>query len=581
MAFTNHKENYEQVLIWISNSIDEVRNNINSISYPLFVYLYLDLSKKGDSERFFKTFSHYFCEHDDELIELAAFSEGVVSKYTKNKTHIYVPKIIFDVFLHFLTTENLSLILEIINKHFEISSLLSKIKQTNHVVLNLSADDLEKINSRTNIFPSKIKKDIDVNLNIKLNKKNKGEKTLLSKILIPIPEQYYDVQTFSFNTLKIDQTHPPTIGCFTVLNSHNKMNCCDISSDSGLIAVGLKDGQINLYLLDEHFPEDLDDDLIKEMEIYKDKYDKMLRGGEIFYSLSEPLGDLDEDNVANQAFEKIKKNRYTVLNGHSEAVLSVSFSPDNKYLVSGSFDESIRLWSLLTKETLVVYKGHFSPVLSVKFSPLTNYFASGGCDRTAKIWSISTALPLRQFSGHLSDVEIVEFHENGLYLATAANDKTVRLWCIESGECVRVFFNYSERGYVDSICFTHSGKLMVISSENNLIIYDVIKMGDPIRVIKNITNSVIYSSCFDLEDNVLSLTTQDNEILLFDFISFLNDDLPIQIELKNMFGGVFNDRNFMYRYVTKKTPVLVAKFTEHNLLLCVGRFDDNDPKIFM
>jgi WD40 repeat protein len=67
----------------------------------------------------------------------------------------------------------------------------------------------------------------------------------------------------------------------------------------------------------------------------------------------------------------IKKQRKFRLLGHTDAIFCVSISSDKKYIISGSFDQTVRLWSVFTKQTLVVYKGHFAPVLSVKFSPFT------------------------------------------------------------------------------------------------------------------------------------------------------------------------------------------------------------------
>lgn len=66
--------------------------------------------------------------------------------------------------------------------------------------------------------------------------------------------------------------------------------------------------------------------------------------------------------------EIIKKQRKFKLCGHTDAIFSISISPDKKYIISGSYDQTVRLWSILTRTNLVVYKGHFSPVLSVKFS---------------------------------------------------------------------------------------------------------------------------------------------------------------------------------------------------------------------
>jgi WD40 repeat protein len=87
-----------------------------------------------------------------------------------------------------------------------------------------------------------------------------------------------------------------------------------------------------------------------------------------------PTHQEDENETTGEGSvydEIIKKQRKFKLHGHSDAVFSLSISPDKKYIISGSYDESIRLWSIYTKSCLVCYKGHFSPVLSVKFSPFS------------------------------------------------------------------------------------------------------------------------------------------------------------------------------------------------------------------
>lgn len=459
-----------------------------------------------------------------------------------------------------------------------INQLFSKVKQDDQFVLDVNSDEVERINN-TNFYHSLIKK--DNNDSLQKIKKGKGDKSLQSRVLIPIPEHYFDSLPLDNSCVKLDSSNPPTIGCYTILNSHNKMNCCDFTVDGTMIAIGLKDGLINLWVLDSNFPEDISEELIKNLEEYKEThYSKMLKGGEIFYDLcnnnnADDVGEEDKNAYDNV----ITKRRFYVLNGHSEAVYSISFSPDNKYLVSGSFDESIRLWSTITKQILIVYKGHFSPVLQVKFSPLCHYFASGGCDKTAKIWSISSVTPIRQFAGHLSDVDIIEFHPNGLYLVTSADDKTIRIWCIETGECVRLIHNFSGKNYVDSIGFANSGKIMVVGCDCSLVIYDLVRMGNPIRVVKNFTTSPIYSICLNLEDTYIVASTQEQEIVFFDFDLLLNDQLSIEIDM----NSYNNDSRFKYAYSynTKKTPIVLMKFNNHNILMTLGRFDDNDPKIFM
>lgn len=70
----------------------------------------------------------------------------------------------------------------------------------------------------------------------------------------------------------------------------------------------------------------------------------------------------------------------STLEGHSEAILSVAFSPDGKCLASGSGDTTVRVWDLLTETPLHTCSGHKHWVLFVSFSPDCRKIASGGMD---------------------------------------------------------------------------------------------------------------------------------------------------------------------------------------------------------
>jgi WD40 repeat protein len=80
---------------------------------------------------------------------------------------------------------------------------------------------------------------------------------------------------------------------------------------------------------------------------------------------------------------------YTVhaylLNGHSDFVTSIAFSPDGKHIVSGSRDKSVRVWDALTGGKLNELKGHTDVITSVAFSPDVKHIVSHSYDNLTQV----------------------------------------------------------------------------------------------------------------------------------------------------------------------------------------------------
>ncbi|MDJ0782266.1 MAG: WD40 repeat domain-containing protein, partial [Desulfosarcinaceae bacterium] len=119
------------------------------------------------------------------------------------------------------------------------------------------------------------------------------------------------------------------------------------------------------------------------------------------------------------------------------AVRAVSFSPDGRTLVSGSEDNTVRLWDAATGEALQELKGHTGYVWSVSFSPDGQIIASGSADKTMRIWDAATGEAVLEIKGHTGSVRSVSFSPDGQTLVSGSEDNTVRLWDAATGEALQ------------------------------------------------------------------------------------------------------------------------------------------------
>jgi dipeptidyl aminopeptidase/acylaminoacyl peptidase len=109
-------------------------------------------------------------------------------------------------------------------------------------------------------------------------------------------------------------------------------------------------------------------------------------------------------------------------------VLSVSFSPDGKRIVSAGDDQTIRIWDATTGDEELTLVGHSGPVRNVNFSADGNRIVSGSIDKTIKVWDATTGEEILTLANHTEAVFDVQFSPDGRSLVSCSDDATVRMW---------------------------------------------------------------------------------------------------------------------------------------------------------
>jgi WD40 repeat protein len=113
---------------------------------------------------------------------------------------------------------------------------------------------------------------------------------------------------------------------------------------------------------------------------------------------------------------------------HQAEVQAVAFSPDGKTMLTGSRDNTARLWETATGKPFGLPLQHQGIVVAVAFGPDGKTVLTGSGDRTARLWETATGKPLGSPLQHHDGVRAVAFSPDGKTVLTGSHDKTARLW---------------------------------------------------------------------------------------------------------------------------------------------------------
>lgn len=127
---------------------------------------------------------------------------------------------------------------------------------------------------------------------------------------------------------------------------------------------------------------------------------------------------------------------------HPAEVTVLSWSPDGKFLATGTGrgrDNRIRIFGIMDNLQWVMPKGHTAGISCLVWHPGGRYLASGSNDRTIRIWDLRTRQEICTLEGHTDAITSLSFSHDGLLLASKSQDETVGLWSsVKDWELVKI-----------------------------------------------------------------------------------------------------------------------------------------------
>jgi WD40 repeat protein len=181
--------------------------------------------------------------------------------------------------------------------------------------------------------------------------------------------------------------------------------------------------------------------------------------------LERGLGALVSAGWGREALERLGlRPPVLVLGGHSMTVMSVCVTPDSLHVVTGSGDETARVWLLADGSLVRTLEGHSDAVSSVCVTPDGLHVVTGSYDKTARVWRLADGSLVRTLEGHSETVRSVCVTPDVLHVVTGSDDRTARVWRLADGSLVRTLEGHSYD--VRSVCVTANGLGVVTGSSD-------------------------------------------------------------------------------------------------------------------
>lgn len=155
------------------------------------------------------------------------------------------------------------------------------------------------------------------------------------------------------------------------------------------------------------------------------------------------------------------------LEGHVEPVTAVAFSPDSSLLVSGSEDNTLRIWEMDGKTCQQELQGHQGSIYSAAFSSDCKSLASASSDETVKVWNVSTGECQTLQTEHRVPFPMV-FSHDGEYLITGTFGPKMLVWHAATGV---VLAETKSKEHPTSVVFSLDGSLIASSSAETVTIW--------------------------------------------------------------------------------------------------------------
>lgn len=171
-------------------------------------------------------------------------------------------------------------------------------------------------------------------------------------------------------------------------------------------------------------------------------------------------------------------NFETIMQAHDLAIISLKYSHNDDWLLSGDQDGVVKYWQP-NFNNVNILTAHTDAIRDIAFSPNDSKFLTCSDDSSAKIWNFNNGKEERALTGHHWDVKCADWHPNLGLIVTGSKDNLIKLWDPRSSSAVSTLHGFKHTVMKTKFQKAGTNRLLAsVSRDRSCRVFDLRTMTD-------------------------------------------------------------------------------------------------------
>ena len=219
---------------------------------------------------------------------------------------------------------------------------------------------------------------------------------------------------------------------------------------------------------------------------------------------------------------------------HDGPVYSVDYHPTESLVATGGYDRTIQLWNpsdiepfdftaairgeLATDQEHATLTEHNGPIRSVRFSKTGELLVSGSQDNSVKVWNVASTEPIKTFRGHDSAVRACQLTDDGRSILSCSEDHQTIRWSVDDYAEIQTLDGQELAGHRDAILSARfspiEGQVLTTSRDRSAYLWNI-STGEPAGQFREGHEYLSSSALFVNEERILITSAADNSVRIW------------------------------------------------------------------